>query len=147
MKVRDCMSQNVRTLSPQQTIRDAAQCMAECDVGAVPVAGGDRLIGMITDRDIAVRAVCKGMGPDTSIEQVMSPSIKYCFDDEDIEDVARNMGDIQLRRLPVMDRQKRLVGILSLGDIALGQNDYEAVGESLSGISRHGGQHSQAASH
>lgn len=139
------MSPDVRTLSPEQTIQEAAQCMAEYDLGALPVSSGDRLIGMITDRDIAVRAVCHGHGPDTAIQNVMSPSIKYCFDDEELDDVARNMGDIQVRRLPVMSREKRLVGILSLGDIALGQTSREAVGASLSAISRQGGSHSQAA--
>lgn len=138
------MTKNVRTLTPEQTIREAAQCMAECDVGAVPIGSGDRLVGIITDRDIAVRAVCEGKGADTRIREVMTQDIKYCFDDEDIEHVAQNMGDIQVRRLPVMNRQKRLVGILSLGDIAIGNTDRETVGDTLGGISRQGSRSTEA---
>jgi CBS domain-containing protein len=98
---------------------------------------------MITDRDIAIRCVAKGRGPDAKIREIMSDEVKYCFADQDIEQVAQNMAQIQVRRLPVLDRDKRLVGIVSLGDIATIAGGMEA-GEALSGISLPGGQHSQS---
>ena len=146
MRVSEAMSSDVRIANPDQTIREAAQTMASIDAGVLPVADNERLVGMITDRDIAIRAVAQGRGPDTKVRDVMTADVKYCFDDQDIDEVSRNMGDIQVRRLPVINREKRLVGILSLGDIALNGGDDEA-GEALSGISRPGGQHSQTASH
>ncbi len=144
MKVRDAMTPNVQIMNPDETIAEAARAMLNADVGALPVGEGDRLVGMITDRDIAVRAVAKRKSPDTKIRDVMSREILYCFDDEDIEHVVSNMGDIQVRRLPVMDRNKRLVGIISLSDIAL-THVPEVVGEGMAGVSEPGGQHRQAA--
>lgn len=145
MKVSDCMTRDVRVVSPNQTIQEAARLMSEMDAGVLPVGDNDRLVGMITDRDIAVRAVCEGKGPDTKISEAMTREVKYCFDDEDIEHVARNMGEQQVRRLPVMSRDKRLVGIISLGDIAQSRRtDSEKVGETLGSISRTGGAHSQS---
>lgn len=142
MKVRDKMTRNVRLIGPEATIRKAAHTMAECDAGALPVAKDDHLVGMVTDRDIAVRAVAKGKGLETKVQEVMTSDIKYCFEDEDLGHVARNMGEQQVRRLPVMNRDKRLVGILSLGDVAMGEGPHPA-GEAVSGISRPGGIHSQ----
>ena len=107
MKVSKCMTRDVELVSPTQTIRDAAQMMAELDAGALPVQQDDRLVGMITDRDIAVRAVAQGKSPETPVRDVMSPELLYCFDDQEIEDVARNMGDVKVRRLPVVNRDKR----------------------------------------
>ena len=99
---------------------------------------------MITDRDIAVRAIAQGKGPDTPIREVMSQGVCYCFDDQDIGEVTANMAEVQVRRLPVLNRDKRLVGILSLGDIALSDSEAEKCAQALSGISEHGGQHTQA---
>src|ERR1044071_4157852 len=118
MKVRDAMTKDVRLASPSQTIREAAQAMLDIDAGVLPVGENDKLLGMITDRDIAVRGVAKGKGPDANVREVMTSEVKYCFDDQEVEEVTRNMGDLQVRRLPVVNREKRLVGILSLGDIA-----------------------------
>jgi CBS domain-containing protein len=118
--------------------------MAQIDAGAIPVGENDRLVGMITDRDIAVRAVAAGKGPDTPVREVMTQDVKYCFDDEDLNHVAKNMAEQRVRRLPVVNRDKRLVGILSVGDIALKQK--KAATEALSGVSQHGGPHSQTAS-
>lgn len=112
------MSGDVRIARPQDTIAQAAGLMARHDVGSLPVGDGDRLVGFLTDRDIVVRAVAGGLGPDTPVREVMSTEVKYCFDDEDIDDVARNMAQQQVRRLPVLDRDKRLVGIVSLGNFA-----------------------------
>ncbi|MFV3130804.1 CBS domain-containing protein [Niveispirillum sp. KHB5.9] len=141
MKVREAMTRNVQVADPTETIEQAAKLMADLDVGSLPVGQDDQLVGMITDRDIAVRAVATGKGPGTKVREVMSKNIKYCFDDEEIEVVSRNMGDIQVRRLPVIDRDKRLVGILSLGDMAV--NDASAAARALGGVSRPAGAHNQ----
>lgn len=141
-KVFDRMTRNPRLASPEDSIRDVARCMAEIDAGIVPIAQGDRLVGMVTDRDIAVRAVAEGKGPDTKVREVMTAEVKYCFEDEDVAHVARNMGEQQVHRLPVLNRDKRLVGIISLGDIAVGDGPMPA-GAAVAGISRPGGAHSQ----
>jgi CBS domain-containing protein len=142
MNVSDVMAPNVRIARPDQTVEEAACIMAEIDAGVLPVDDNDRLIGMITQRDIAVRCVAKGKGPETKVSEVMSEEVKYCFADQEIEDVAENMANLQVRRLPVVDRNKRLVGIVSLGDLATTGGGTDA-GEALSGISQPGGQHSQ----
>ena len=118
MRVSECMTRDVRIANPDESIRDAARIMAEVDAGSLPVGDNDRLVGMITDRDIAVRGVAEGKGPDTPIRDVMSAEVKYCYDDQEVDEVLRNMGDIKVRRLPVINREKRLVGIISLGDLA-----------------------------
>lgn len=138
MRVSDAMTRDVRIANPGQTIRDAARAMAEIDAGAMPVSDGDRLVGMITDRDIAIRAVAAGKGPDTPVREVMSADVKYCFEDEELDHVAKNMADIQVRRLPVVNREKRLVGIVALGDIALNE-DSETTGETTADVSKPGG--------
>ncbi len=144
MRVSEAMTRDVRVANPTETIRQAARMMAEIDAGALPVGENDRLVGMITDRDIAVRAVGAGKSPDTPVRDVMSTDVCYCFDDQEIGDVAANMGDIKVRRLPVVDRNKRLVGILSLGDIAMADDQDREAAEALCGISEPGGQHSQS---
>lgn len=113
----EVMTSGIRIARPDQTLRDAAAAMAEYDIGCLPVGEDDRLIGMITDRDIALRAVAQGLGPDTPIRDVMSKDIKYCFKDEKVEDVAKNMAELKVRRLPVVDRDKRLVGIVTFSNI------------------------------
>ena len=142
MRVSEAMTRDVRIASPDQSIREAARIMAEIDAGVLPVGENDRLVGMITDRDIAIRAVAEGKGPDTSVREVMTQDVKYCFEDEDTDDVVRNMADQQVRRLPVVNRDKRLVGILSLGDLAVMEGARPA-GEALAGVSQPGGEHSQ----
>jgi CBS domain-containing protein len=143
MKVREAMTRDVRVASPEQTIRQAARTMASLDAGVLPVGEEDHLVGMITDRDIAIRAIANGKGPKAKVRDVMTQDVKYCFEDQEIEEVTRNMADIQVRRLPVLDRDKRLVGILSLGDIAISP-DGAGAGDALRGISRPGGEHTQA---
>jgi CBS domain-containing protein len=138
------MTRGVFIADPEETIEEVAMVMAGIDAGVLPVGNNDRLVGMITDRDIAVRGVAEGKGPNTKVRDVMTTEIKYCFDDEDVEDVTRNMGDVQVRRLPVVNRDKRLVGILSLGDIAVTASDGKA-GEALSMISRSAGARTQTA--
>jgi CBS domain-containing protein len=140
MRVSEAMTRNVRLCTPGQTIREVARIMAEIDAGSMPVGENDRLIGMVTDRDIAIRAVAEGKSPETPVREVMSEHIHYCFDDEEIDDVAQNMGDIKVRRLPVVNRDKRLVGILSLGDVARTEGG-ETVGDAVVGVSQPGGAH------
>lgn len=142
MKVRDAMTHDVQLASPDETLQEAARMMAGIDAGVLPVRENDRLVGMITDRDIAIRAVAEGKGPDAKVRDAMTSEVMYCFDDDDMDDVCRNMADIQVRRLPVVNHDKRLVGILSLGDIASRRDSH--AGEALSGISRRGGHHTQS---
>jgi CBS domain-containing protein len=142
MKVREVMTRNVVLANPRLTIAEAAQRMAQCDSGALPVGENDRLVGMITDRDIALRAVARNLPPDTPVRKVMSAEVLYCFDDEDIDNVAENMGEQQVRRLPVVDREKRLVGIISIGDMAY-RDPANSASRAVADISRPGGKHDQ----
>jgi CBS domain-containing protein len=144
MRVGECMTCDVRMANPDETIRQAALAMAECDAGVLPVGENDRLVGMITDRDIAVRGIAEGKGPDATVRDIMSAEVKYCFEDETVEDVLRNMGDLQVRRLPVVNRDKRLVGIISLSDLAT-KGEKAHTGKALGDIARPGGKHSQTA--
>jgi CBS domain-containing protein len=143
MRVSEAMTRNVRLARPDQSIAEAAKLMAELDAGALPVANEERLVGMITDRDIAIRAVAAGRAPDTRVQDVMTPDVKYCYEDDDVDEVVRNMGDIKVRRLPVMSREKRLVGIIALGDIATTGMARKA-GKALEGVSQSGGPKSQS---
>jgi CBS domain-containing protein len=142
MKVREAMTRDVYVANPQNSIREVARVMTDIDCGSVPVGENDRLVGMVTDRDIAIRAVGQDKGPDTRVEEVMTRDLRYCYEDEDLEHVTHNMGEQQIRRLPVVDRDKRLVGIISLGDVAM-STDCNETSEALTGISRPGGLHSQ----
>jgi len=138
------MSKDVLVASPAQSIRDAARAMKKIDVGFLPVGESDRLVGIVTDRDIAVRAVADGKGPDTAVRDVMSQEVLYCFADEDLDTVSIRMADLQVRRLPVLNRNKRLVGIISLGDISqASDDDGTRSATALSGVSAPGGQHVQ----
>jgi CBS domain-containing protein len=138
------MSSDVRTVSPDQPIREAAQFMLRDDAGAMPVGEGDRLVGMLTDRDIAVRAVAEGRGPDTPVSEVMSDDLLFAYDDEEVEDVAIKMSDRQVRRLPVLSREgEQLVGIISLGDISRSDQG-EAASVALGGVTDPGGEHDQS---
>jgi len=143
MRVNEVMSRDVQICTPGSTIRDCAKKMAEIDAGAIPVGENDRLIGIVTDRDIAIRAIAQGKGPDTAVREIMSAEVKYCFEDEDVHHVAKNMAEIQVRRLPVVSRDKRLVGIVSLADLLLKEG--KAGARAVSGVSRPGGRHSQSA--
>jgi CBS domain-containing protein len=143
MRVSEAMTREVSIASPDDTLQQAAAKMAELDAGVLPVGANDRLVGMLTDRDIAVRGVAKGKGPQTAVREVMSEDVKYCFEDEDLAQVTANMGDIQVRRLPVLNRDKRLVGIVSLGDVVNTGRNARQAGQALAGISKPGGDHSQ----
>ena len=141
MKVNQCMTSDVRIIAPTDTIERAAQIMGQIDAGVLPVGEGDRLIGMITDRDIAIRGVGEGAGPDAKVRDVMSQEVMYCYDDEETGEVLDNMAAIQVRRLPVVNHDKRLVGIVSLGDIAKAEQSES--GKALGEIAQPSGLHSQ----
>ena len=142
MKVSKIMTRDVTLLNPNQTICVAASLMAEIDAGALPVGENDRLVGMITDRDIVIRAVAQGKSADTKVADVMSKEVLYCFDTDEIDDVTRNMGKARVRRLPVINRDKRLVGIVSLGDVAR-NDDATNIGQTVTRVSTPGGKHDQ----
>ena len=135
MQVGEIMTRGVKLIHPKDSIRDAARQMRDEDVGSLPVADGDRLVGFITDRDIVVRAIADNGGPDSPVTEAMSERILYCFEDESVDSVAKNMAQNQVRRLPVLTREKRLCGIVALGDIANAGAD-EPAERALEGISR-----------
>ena len=142
MKISDVMTSDVQTVRPDQTAREAAGFMLSADAGAIPVTDGDRLIGMITDRDIAVRGVAQGHGPETPVRELMTNDIVVARVDDDTNDVAMRMSEAQVRRLPVIDDQQKLCGIVSLGDLTQRGDSSEAE-QALEGISEPGGQHQQ----
>ena len=135
-QLKDLMSRDVKRVTPETTIREAAQQMRDGDFGMLPVSENDRLVGAITDRDIAIRAVADDKGPATTVRDVMTKGICWVYDDEPVERAAAIMSERQVRRLPVMNRDKRLVGIVALGDLAVDEADIEPAAEALSGISR-----------
>jgi CBS domain-containing protein len=141
MRVNEIMTRNVRICSPEQSIRDCARAMADIGAGLLPVAKDNLLVGMITDRDIAIRAVAAGKGPETPVREVLSKAVLYCFEDQEVDQIAKSMGEARIRRLPVLARDKRLVGILSLGDVALHRPGVAA--DAVGRVSKHGGPHSQ----
>jgi CBS domain-containing protein len=132
MKVKDVMTENAKCISPDDSIQSAAKSMKTLDVGALPVCDNDRLSGMITDRDIVVRGVCEGRdAAATKVRDIMTPHISFCFDDQDIKVAAKVMRQKKIRRLVVLNRQKRLVGIVSLGDLAVETGDEHLAWETL----------------
>ncbi len=135
-QVKDVMSRDVQVISPDSTIREAARKMRDGDFGMMPVGENDRMIGAITDRDIAVRAVAEGKGPDTRVRDVMSDDIIWTYEDNSVEEAAELMSEHQIRRLPVVNRDKRLVGIVALGDFAVEASDIEPAAEALTEISQ-----------
>jgi CBS domain-containing protein len=142
MKVSEVMTRDVQTVRPDQRVQEAASFMLSADAGSIPVTDGERLIGMITDRDIAVRGVAKGHGPDTPVRELMTDDLIVVRDDDDVEEAATKMSDAQVRRLPVIDDQERLCGIVSLGDLSR-EGDEDSANEALEGVSEPGGRHQQ----
>jgi CBS domain-containing protein len=142
MKISDVMTRDVQTVSPDQPVQEAASFMLSADAGAIPVTDNGRLIGMITDRDIAVRGIAKGYGPDTPVRQLMTDDLVILRIDDDVEDAATKMSDAQVRRLPVIDHDERLCGIVSLGDLSR-EADEDTASEALEGVSQPGGEHRQ----
>lgn len=142
MKISEVMTRDVKTVRPDQTAREAASFMLREDAGSMPVAEGDRLIGMITDRDIAVRGVAQGHGPDTPVSELMTGGMICARLDDNVEEVATKMSKAQVRRLPVIDDDERLCGIVSLGDLAR-ETDNDAAEQALEGVSSPGDKHKQ----
>lgn len=137
MQVKEIMSRKVTWIGPEMSLQQAAKKMRDLDVGCLPVGKNDKLVGMVTDRDIACRGVASGRSPaKTTITKVMSKGVTYCFDDEDIEDAAHLMEKKQIHRLPVLNRDKRMVGILSLCDLAL-HAPHSLTGAVVEGVSQH----------
>jgi CBS domain-containing protein len=142
MKISEVMTRDVKTVRPDQTAKEAAKFMLNEDAGSMPVSDGDQLIGMITDRDIAVRGVAKGHGPDTPVRELMTDEIICAREDDDIEEVATKMSRAQVRRIPVVDASNKLCGIVSLGDLSR-EADTETADQALQGVSAPGSKHNQ----
>lgn len=136
MKVNEIMTTDVEIIAPDSSIQSAARKLRALEVGSLPVCDGERLVGMITDRDIAIRAVAEGLDAvDTVVAKCMTPEVRWCYEDESLEDAGRIMRENQIRRLPVISREKRLVGILSVGDLAIKTDETLQVGETIQAIS------------
>ena len=142
MKVSDVMTRSVETVRPDQTAQEAASFMLKAEAGSIPVCEQDRVIGMITDRDIAVRGVAEGRGPDCSVRELMSEQVICASETDSVEDVARRMSEAQVRRVPVVDENQKLCGIVSLGDLSR-ETQSQAANQALEGVSATGGQHRQ----
>lgn len=140
MKVSQAMTRGAQIAGPNETLQEVARRMAAEDIGFLPVGDDDRLVGTITDRDIVVRAVAQGRDGTALVRDAMTRDVKYCFEDDDMDHVMHNMAHIQVRRLPVVDRDKRLVGVVSLADGAL-KDDPEAAGLAFTGVVMPGGAH------
>jgi CBS domain-containing protein len=136
MKVQDILTKDPEVIRPDATIREAARKMKECDIGMLPVCDGERLVGAVTDRDLSIRAVAEGRDPNTTkVSEVMTSGISYCFEDQELGDAAKVMEEKQIRRLPVVNRGKRLVGIVSLGDFAVRSEENRLTEEVLQCVS------------
>jgi CBS domain-containing protein len=135
MQLKDIMTADPVSIRPEATLQEAARRMRDLDVGPLPVIGDDqRLVGIITDRDITVRAIADGKDPMTTVREAMTGEVIYGFEDQDVHEAARTMQERQIRRLLVLNRDKRLVGIVSLGDLAVKTGDRQKAGELLQNI-------------
>lgn len=136
MKINEIMTEEVEVVQPGATVQEAAEKLRAFDVGSLPVCNGENLVGMITDRDIALRLAALGRDPSrTKVEEIMTDEVLWCFEDQTIEEAGRMMKENQIRRLPVISHERKLVGILSLGDLAIKTDALEEVGETLQEIS------------
>jgi CBS domain-containing protein len=135
-QLKDLMSRDVKVINPDMTICEAAQKMRDGDFGMLPVGEDDRMIGTISDRDIAIRAVAEGLDADTKVREVMTDGIAWAYEDDSVEKAANIMSERQVRRLPVVNREKRLVGIVALGDFAVESSEIKPAAKALSEISK-----------
>ncbi|MCF7697451.1 MULTISPECIES: CBS domain-containing protein [Mycetohabitans] len=137
-RVQEIMSRDVVHISPSDTIRHAAELMDQYDIGVLPVCESRKLTGMVTDRDLAVRALAAGKELDSPVSEVCTPQVEWCMEDDDLDAVQKRMADAQLRRMPVINRQKELVGVLSLGDVATRSvgASHDEVANTLEGVSQ-----------
>jgi CBS domain-containing protein len=137
MKLKDVMTAQVEVVHPDAMLQEAAKKMKALNVGSLPVCDGQRLVGTLTDRDITIRAVAEGRNPTTTpVRESMTPQVIYCFDDQNVKEAAKLMQDKQIRRLPILNREKQLVGIVSLGDLAVDTGNEKMAGETLTEISQ-----------
>jgi len=134
-KLKDVMTRDVDVISPEATLAQAAQHMRDGNFGLLPVGENDRMVGTISDRDIAIRAVAESKGADTKVREVMSQGVFWCFEDQSVDDAVKMMSDHQIRRLPIVNSDKRLTGIVALADLAAGKKDIECAAEALAEIS------------
>jgi CBS domain-containing protein len=134
MKIKEVMTHDVSFVTPETPLAEVARRMRDEDIGALPVVENDRMIGMVTDRDIVVRCVAAGNANDATARTAMSPKVLYCYDDQSVNEILMNMGEQQVRRMPVVNRDKRLVGVVSIGDLS--QSAQKKAGESLKDISQ-----------
>lgn len=140
MQVRDVMTRDIQLANPDMSLKDAAVRMRDFDTGFLPVGEDDRLVGTITDRDITVRGIAEGFDPNShTVRETMSPHIVYCFEDQDVKEVLKVMEDKQVRRMPILSREKRLVGVISIADAAARAHEDEEVGEALEHIAERTG--------
>ena len=135
-KVKEVMSTDVQVISPDATLAEAAKAMLKGDFGLLPVGENDRMIGTLSDRDIAIRGVADGKGPDTKVRAVMSEGVQWTYEDDTVEQAAERMSKHQIRRLPVVNRDKRLVGIVSLGDFAVEKSELQPAANALAQTSK-----------
>ena len=136
MQLKEIMTTDVEVVRPNSSIAEAAKKMKSLDVGALPVCDGRRLLGMVTDRDITIRATAEARNPDnTLVRDCMSPDIVYCFEDQSVQDAERLMQEKQIRRLPVLTREKNLAGIVALGDLATKTGDVQQMGRTIREVS------------
>jgi CBS domain-containing protein len=136
MQLKDVMTRTVTTARPDWTLKEAAVQMRDCDIGPLPVCDGARVVGMVTDRDITIRATAEGRDPaGTRVEDIMTRDVYFCYEDQDVKEAAKLMSDLQVRRLIVLDRSAQLTGIVSLGDLALGAGDDKMSGKILHEVS------------
>ena len=136
MQVSEVMTRNAECTRPEATLQEAAERMKALDVGSLPVCDNDHLVGVLTDRDITVRCVAEGRDPRTDhVRDAMTPQVHYCFEDDDVTDAAELMREKQVRRLPVLNHDKRMVGIVALGDLAVEDGNEQLAGHALEGIS------------
>lgn len=142
MKIADVMTRSIEKVGPDQSVREAASFMLSADTGSIPVCDGEKLIGMITDRDIAVRGVAKGYGPEAKVRDLMTSDVISVREDERVEDAAAKMSEAQVRRMPVVDSDQKLCGMISLGDLSR-ETDGPAAARALEGVSQLGGPHQQ----
>jgi len=142
MNIRDLMTSDVKTVAPSDSVQQAASFMLSADTGSIPVCEEGKVVGMVTDRDIAVRGVGKGLGPDCKVSEVMTGDVVCAKDTDDVLAIAQQMSDKQVRRMPVVDSADCLVGMVSLGDLSRQQQE-QAASTALEGVSALGGQHQQ----
>ena len=139
MQVREIMTPNVEVVYPDATLKEAAEKMSQLDIGPLPVCDGERVVGMLTDRDITVRVTAQGRDPNTTkVREAMTSEVVYCFEDQNVQTAAQMMEMRQIRRVPVVNRDKRLVGIVSLGDLSVETQDQHLASKTLEGISEPG---------